>query len=369
MNLQLKVMMVWIMMLFVSLSAWSQNHFLYIQADDQQKFALNLNQKNYTSGKTGYVIIPQLTDGQYTLVIKKQQEELKFPVLVKGKDLGFTLKNNNGKWHLLNIESKSVIGSGTENTDAPVDTGQPSEFAKMLAEATSDPSLLQIRFDETARPKKEVVKSDKKKKTGKPVKQTGKDSMDNSLITKVMEQANQEGTSIVFYDQGKTKVDTIKVLIPADKKAGKGTADRKKTDKPDAAGVDTFQGKLPERPLKDSVSNPFKQPFAEIKTLPAKNSNCTEVAADDDFIKLRKRMAAQNSDALMIQSARKAFSTKCYTSQNIKNLSTLFLNDQTRFQFFQMAFAFVYDPANYNILEDQLLDEKYKDRFRTMLRL
>ena len=407
MNVKLNVVF-GILMCFFTVSARTQNHFLYIQAADQQKFTLSMNHKNYTSGKTGYLIIPRVADGKYTVQIKKGENDLKFAVAVKGRDQGFTLKNTDGKWRLLNVGTKKGIEAGApaegedtaaggekaadateenfvkpaEESPGPV-TGKPatqsgatgvSEFARMLSAVTADPSLLNLHF-ESVPGKKEAARLDKKKKGAKPPVKGAEVTETPSAITKAAEEAGHEGTDLTFYDQNRNRVDTVKVFIPADPKKGKKgvTTEKKKKETepqpdPDLALRSTNSTDPAHSVVKDSVSNPFRQAVSPRSSVPVRNSNCTEVAGDNDFVKLRKRMAAQNSDALMIQTARKAFSARCYTTLQIRNLSTLFLNDQTRFQFFQMAFAFVYDPANYNILEDQLLDENYKERLRSLLR-
>ena len=51
----------------------------------------------------------------------------------------------------------------------------------------------------------------------------------------------------------------------------------------------------------------------EPKSLP--NSNCTSIASEDDFMKLRKKMASESKDESMINVAKKMFRTKCYLWQ------------------------------------------------------
>ncbi len=40
-----------------------QNHFVYIQADNQQPFYVKYDGKNYSSTSIGYLILPKLTNG------------------------------------------------------------------------------------------------------------------------------------------------------------------------------------------------------------------------------------------------------------------------------------------------------------------
>ena len=80
-------------------------------------------------------------------------------------------------------------------------------------------------------------------------------------------------------------------------------------------------------------------------------------------------MAAETSDENMITEARKYFKTKCFSAQQVRNLSLLFLNDEGKYRFFDMAYPYVTDPANFSALETELKDPYYINRFRAMLRL
>ena len=71
------------------------------------------------------------------------------------------------------------------------------------------------------------------------------------------------------------------------------------------------------------------------------NSDCKAVASDDDFLKLRKKMAAEDNDDDMITLAKKVFKAKCFTVEQVKNLSVLFLKDAGRYAFFDMTYPFV----------------------------
>ena len=180
MNVKLKVL-VGVAILIFSGAARSQNHFLYIQADDQQRFSAALNQKTYNSGKTGHLLIPKLPDGPYTVVVKKDSAEYQFPVEIKGKDLGLRLKNVDGQWTLVDVKTKAVVATGLQGQISGIDStvvpsadknpatttvasrGEPSGFARMLADVLADPSLLELRFEGGPQVKKEIAKNTKKK--------------------------------------------------------------------------------------------------------------------------------------------------------------------------------------------------------------
>ena len=98
------------------------------------------------------------------------------------------------------------------------------------------------------------------------------------------------------------------------------------------------------------------------------NSDCIANASNEDFLKLRKKMASAKTDDIMLDIGKKVFKTKCFSSDQVKNLGVLFLKESGRYAFFDMAYQFVWDTHNYSFLEDQLSEPYYKSRFKAMIR-
>ena len=98
------------------------------------------------------------------------------------------------------------------------------------------------------------------------------------------------------------------------------------------------------------------------------NSDCTSFATDQDFLKVRKKMASSIGMESMIEAARKFFKIKCYSTEQIKNLSYLFLSDEGKYLFFDMAYAFTSDSNLYETLQSQFEDSYYLNRFKAMIR-
>jgi len=98
---------------------------------------------------------------------------------------------------------------------------------------------------------------------------------------------------------------------------------------------------------------------------PTYNSNCKEEASNEDFLELRKKMASSQKDQEMIEEAERVFKHKCFTTDEIRNLSVLFLKDESKYNFFDAAYPHVSD-GNFNSLQDQLTDDYYISRFRVM---
>lgn len=116
-----------------------------------------------------------------------------------------------------------------------------------------------------------------------------------------------------------------------------------------------------------------EEPKTDVKSeMPAKpaavpNSNCREEASEDDFLKLRKRMASQNKEEAMVSEAKKVFKTKCFSAAQLKNLAVLFLTDEWRYRFYDTSLPFVSDFSNFKTLGDTISDEYYKKRFQALL--
>lgn len=77
-------------------------------------------------------------------------------------------------------------------------------------------------------------------------------------------------------------------------------------------------------------------------------------------------MAAKESDNDMIDEAKKTFKTKCFSTDQIKNLSALFLSDEGKYKFFETAYSYIIDPFQYSSLQSELKDEVYIKRFKAL---
>ena len=98
------------------------------------------------------------------------------------------------------------------------------------------------------------------------------------------------------------------------------------------------------------------------------NSDCKNFATEEDFLKLRKKMAAEDNDDGMISIAKKTFKSKCFTTEQVKNLCVLFLKDEGKYKIFDAAYPFVSDSYNFSTLETQLTDVYFINRFKVMIR-
>lgn len=95
------------------------------------------------------------------------------------------------------------------------------------------------------------------------------------------------------------------------------------------------------------------------------NSDCRNFASDYDVDKLRVKMLEASKDDDKVQTARKIFKTKCFTTRQIKALSEVFTSDAGKFRFFESAYPFVSDDR-FRDLTDLLTDPVYNAKFKAM---
>ena len=214
----------------------------------------------------------------------------------------------------------------------------------------------------------------------------------------------EDGTSMTFVDETKGNSDTIRVFIPVENLPSSAVVEEKpspvqipvmepklvavaKEDKmgssrfldielPVSNGLSVEKKQVPENETIENkelskvlVKKEPDNPQVKVVHQPLMiNSDCKILATEEDFMKLRKKMAAANNDEDMLKIANKSLKAKCYLVEQIKNLSVLFLKDAGRFAFFDNAYPFVFDSHNFGILQNQLMETYYINRFQLMIR-
>jgi hypothetical protein len=229
----------------------------------------------------------------------------------------------------------------------------------------------------------------------------------SSQVKKLFSIKSSEGTDMVFADIVNGVADTVRLFIAAEKnneviqpekKIVKPAADipkneevKKDESKVKVPSVKTTKADEPKfidiellNPnIKKDSALKILVPVAEVnktEQLPVSekpkenttkpvmvNSDCKSLATQDDFLKLRKKMAAEGTDEEMVDIAKKVFRSKCFTTEQIKNLSVLFLKDDGKYKFFDAAYPFVSDSNNFSSLETQLSDGYFITRFKAMV--
>lgn len=152
-------------------------------------------------------------------------------------------------------------------------------------------------------------------------------------------------------------------------KKDENTSDNKTSPEKSAFITDVkITGTSKEKSNDNQTSESQLEIMPKVVTSSKVNSDCKAFADNEDFLRLRKKMAAENSKEEMIKVAKKYFRSKCYSTEQIKNLSYLFLTDEGKYMFFDAAYAFTSDSDQYLILISQLKDDYYRNRFKAMIR-
>ena len=435
-----------------------QDHFIYLQTENTQPFYVKVNKKLISSSAMGYLIIPKLNDGNYTVSIgfpKNEFPEEAFSLSVNNKNEGYLIKNFGEKgWGLFNLQSYAVVMSGTPvQKETVLKNVDNDPFSKMLATVVKDSSILQRNELLNERP----VRNDSSKiaisnavMPGSTVDQSTSVINDSTNIAtannivvdtianraeiqsalllpakKLLSKKNKDGMEMVYIDQDVNKNDTVRIFIPVDKekasvlnnasntvqtqnttelqqqqtdsakkvlpsdsKAAEASApvfigdinSAKTSDsvEPKTAQVkrrDEIQQDHPNQIVDSTASNIEENGNNQDKmvVLPkvvqssAVNSDCKSFADNSDFLKLRKKMASASSEDAMIKLATKSFHNKCYSTEQIKNLSLLFLTNEGKYRFFDVAYPFTSDSNSYFTLQSELTDSYYINRFKAMI--
>lgn len=176
-----------------------------------------------------------------------------------------------------------------------------------------------------------------------------------SVVTRRSESSTTEGFGLVFLDQQDGVTDTIRILIPNPKTPFKAEASTAVQTREDKSFLDV-----------SSEDTSAKVPPVETAKAPARSS-CSRQASENDFLKLRRNMVAENTDDDMVAVARKAFRNRCYTTEQVKNLSALFLTSSGKYQLFDAAYAYVSDVEQFPSLQSELKDEYFLKRFKALI--
>ena len=168
-----------------------------------------------------------------------------------------------------------------------------------------------------------------------------------SEVKRYSESSTVEGFGLVFHDKTEEGIDTIKLIIPNP---------RIVFHQPDTSRI--AEGMLE---LQKGETAPVEPAATKAK------SNCKTVAVYNDFLKLRRNMAAKETDEAMINEAKKAFRSRCYTTEQLKNLSALFLTAAGKYAFFDAAYKHIADPEAFKLLEAEISDAYYQNRFKALI--
>jgi hypothetical protein len=389
-----------------------QKHFIYIESEDKQPFAVVLDGKVYSSSDYGYVIVPRLTDGDYNFTVSfpmNKYPDQSFKCVINKKDMGYTLKNIESQgWGLLNMQTQKVLMANGN------DVAANNAFGDMLSEVVSDSNLTK-NITVIAQTPVDTVRSSVVADTiagASDLINTDIGFITDSIsqLQKISESRLDTGTNMVFVDKTENGADTINVFVPETDSINNISSANTESDitqqQTEAVKSETNNDMLKTDTVATSnneispgmpdtstrvISNPFYKP-ADDNVSSGENANskintplhdqpvlkpqvtsgvkedCRSSVTDNDLDKLKRKMFVQNNSNDMIQTAVKYLNNKCLTTEQVKMLGNLFSSDDGRYNLYDALYDNVYDYGNYPLLESQILDPYYKKRFGAMLR-
>ncbi|MFL5739169.1 MAG: hypothetical protein ACJ75B_03050 [Flavisolibacter sp.] len=392
--------------LLLSIPASAQKvYFMYLQSENQVPFYVKMGDKIRSSSGSGYLILSSLVDSAYNFAVgfPAVTGELRFTVALGGKDRGFLIRQSDNGWNLVDLQTSQQIKPQNNEANNISYQARNDAFTSLLSKVADDPGLLLIpvvaKEDVTIKEKKKAEKPAEsnfpakdstavvQNQTLADVRKPDGDSSDSnpgdkktvpsdsaaivsktveiqnppvdttaaaevykrSLVKKHSESSTSEGFGLVFYDKQDQETDTIRLMIPNPKFVFKS--------------LDTTQAE-------NNQMLEIKKDVDQSKvsgTAPSAPSTCKTVASENEFFKLRKNMAAKISDEGMVEEARKYFRNRCFTTEQIRNLSGLFLTSAGKYQFFDAAWMHVTDRDQFAILQSEIKDDYYVKRFKTLV--
>ncbi|MEJ7611770.1 MAG: DUF4476 domain-containing protein [Ferruginibacter sp.] len=372
-SLQVLVML----LLSVGVSA-QQKYFAYIQSEDKQPFSINVSDKVLTSSPTGYIVIPKLTNGTYALSIGFPGRTAAAQIIiltVANADAGYLLKNFGEKgWGLFNARTLELQMNAASGAPLQKPADADDVFINVLANAANTPvTATKVIPVETAK-----VITVPTPAVKPPL----------AVIERIDGTVSAEGRSYIYVERNGTVTDTIMIFIPAEtiaterSPAEQPAPDKARVEKekflnielqnPNAApAVPPVMVVVPDaKPVYDTAL--IVQPIVgdkKDKPIVTFNSDCKAIADENDFLKIRKKMAAAGTEEGMMAAAKKFFRSQCWSTEQVKNLSLLFLTDAGKYQFFDAAYPRTHDTQNFATLQSQLKEEYFINRFRAMVRI
>lgn len=397
------IQLITLLLLCTSVKA-QQNYFVYIQTDNKQPFYVKMNDKVMSSSASGYVVIPKLSTGSYNLNIgfpKDQWAQQSVPLVISKSDAGYLLKNFGEKgWGLFNLQTMEVTMNGATAPVKQITGSKDDLFANTLSGAANT-DVTVVKKEKPVEPVKAVVipalvkAEELKTEVVKTVNE-----IPLNKIQKINSSNDVDGKSATYVDKYGNSNDTIKIFIPVAVKPEVVKPEVVKAElvKPTLIEPEVVKKEQEKIPVKDrkfldidmqnpntkmsekevSVTTTVEKPIAETikkadqpiatnRPIVNFNSDCKTSADENDFLKIRKKMAAASNDDGMVSAAAKILKLTCFTVDQIKNLSLLFLNDAGKYKFFDAAYPRISDTQNFASLQSQLTDEYYVTRFKAMI--
>lgn len=119
--------------------ATAQSNFLYIQSENNSPYYIQLNGINYSSNTKGYLLIPQMQNGEYSIIVGfagDQYSEYTYSFSIENKPKGYSLKlTQEGEWVLMDMVSLELIRGISSNFTPSKQSGK--QIQKLSTQQTN----------------------------------------------------------------------------------------------------------------------------------------------------------------------------------------------------------------------------------------
>jgi hypothetical protein len=366
---KLKSLLLLITFQFGVVSFLIAQQYLFIEAEGQQPFYLKRGGETLSSSGSGFIILSKLNQREIDVVIgfpNKIYPEVAFKIGPIQQDRGFALRQLEGKgWVLVDRQTSSLVLGGPVDikTTAVAATSSSTGFANMLSDATGDKSLLEKTALITTPSEKPLTANAKTKsntaqaKLPTPAKQASK-APALGIVRSYIQIDDSSLLRIAYFEKGaKNSWDTI--IVEIEKK-------RKQPYITKPVAIDSTNEALSS---KSSISNETIIDVPKQNVATELSVGCSlSIALPKDLRELQRKMAKAASFELQLDLATKAFNEKCYTTKQVKELGTIFWEEQNKLTFYSRIKKQVADPSLYGELEQTFIQEASKKAFRDMLK-
>ena len=366
-----------------------QTHFIYIQSEDKQPFYLRLKEKIISSSESGYLIASKLEQGQLNFTLgfpKNAWPSSSYSLEIENKDLGFQLKKvDDLTWALYNIQTTELLSPVEVNkvSNQLIETST-DEFTNILAEVSNTPSVKQKKINADTSSLVAVTKIpdpiNVDKSSSVEVTPVIVQPIDTQAIAKVeipvvenqivMEAQPEKAVKKSKKSKNKTEPSNILQDFSFLDSTGRSlTYTIKEGDKEEHVVVFISY----EKPLIFPKNEPDSvMPIVVEQTIAPdviqeevkKIIRCSLSAEEKDFLKLRRRMTQEDNEERMIDVAEKSFKDKCYSTDQVRYLAVLFINEENRLAFIKMSVNYISDLSLFGTLQQLFNTEKNINSFK-----
>ncbi len=265
------------------------------------------------------------------------------------------------------LNTGESISKSRKNINSPVEEGRKSVAEAGKSNAVKESPKI-IEDKKAAVPEKKSFAANKKQVSKIIIQPT-------AAVKKISQEIVADGLLIVYSDPFTNgKPDTVNILIPAFKEPIV-VAQLERVTEIKEPFIDSVNQPSEITSLSAEKITPESKLSESTAGLPDTNTptsitrkDCRKVATDKDLAALKRRILTIREESDMVAAATKEFKQKCYSTDQIKSISFVFLTDEGKYKLMDAAYPFVYDPATFSGLESLLNDSYYINRFKALLR-